>query len=546
MPTNTVEKLAQWYLTARVPTSDPVDDIARSVSKWVTRWWQSDVAREMFEWQMARKQWNIKSFDEWKDLFMEEIEILTSPDQVMFTIHNKLNPFSEELKAHLETYMPRRGWFLKTNDESLHLTKMTFETRRGVRVPEVEVPKYLWHTTKIENAKAILKKGLLPKSLSNDLDNGDPAFENRVLVRHYPDRIYLADSEAAVEKIRDMLWQYHVRGDNDIESIHHGNFDASPFVVFRIDTSKLRKGTKFYKDPDFAPGVYTYTPIPPSALDLRADGREALAEYEERLRQVDDEPYGRAAAAKPKAKPKTKPKPRTRVVDGEVLRNMADDLAYEGIIIRKRPSEWLIYHKNAGVGLVLYKDGSVYPPEEIADKYGSGPIASVFRRGARQAILDFFANYMPEPDPLDTIQYVRGDLLSSDCDIIAHGCNCFNSMSGGIARHIAKKFPEAQRADDATEPGDEAKIGSFTYTHGKPAVFNLYTQYQPGPAVDYAAIKVAFKKLHRHLKAHNMLDLKIGIPKIGAGIAGGDWGRIESIIRSVWGDEGPIYVYVYP
>lgn len=26
---------------------------------------------------------------------------------------------------------------------------------------------------------------------------------------------------------------------------------------------------------------------------------------------------------------------------------------------------------------------------------------------------------------------VKGNLLISDCDIIAHGCNCFNNLGGG-------------------------------------------------------------------------------------------------------------------
>ena len=33
---------------------------------------------------------------------------------------------------------------------------------------------------------------------------------------------------------------------------------------------------------------------------------------------------------------------------------------------------------------------------------------------------------------------VKGNLLISDCDIIAHGCNCFNNLGGAL--HIKFKL----------------------------------------------------------------------------------------------------------
>jgi O-acetyl-ADP-ribose deacetylase (regulator of RNase III) len=56
------------------------------------------------------------------------------------------------------------------------------------------------------------------------------------------------------------------------------------------------------------------------------------------------------------------------------------------------------------------------------------------------------------------LKTARGDLLKmgrdNEFDIIIHGCNCFNTMGGGIAAQIAQQFPDARLADDETVRGD--------------------------------------------------------------------------------------------
>lgn len=136
-------------------------------------------------------------------------------------------------------------------------------------------------------------------------------------------------------------------------------------------------------------------------------------------------------------------------------------------------------------------------------------------------------------------EIVRGDLLElatgNNFDVIIHGCNCFHSMSGGIARAIAKKWPSAETADAMTPKGDKFKLGTYStavvegkedYAPYEVMIINAYTQYNPGADVNYEAIRDVFKRLHQDLPK----DIEIGIPRIGAGIAGGDWQTIEDII----------------
>lgn len=130
---------------------------------------------------------------------------------------------------------------------------------------------------------------------------------------------------------------------------------------------------------------------------------------------------------------------------------------------------------------------------------------------------------------------VKGDLiklsLNGEFDVIVHGCNCFNTMGGGIAKQIKLYFPEAYKVDLSTKKGDKSKLGTITYYATKNiAVVNAYTQYHYNPhtiQVDYNAIRKCFKEIKKTFGGKN---LKFGIPKIGAGLAGGDWNIISKII----------------
>ena len=137
------------------------------------------------------------------------------------------------------------------------------------------------------------------------------------------------------------------------------------------------------------------------------------------------------------------------------------------------------------------------------------------------------------------MKQVEGDLIAlardGQFDVIVHGCNCFHNMGGGIARIIARTFPEALAADRATPKGDPAKLGTIsqaTVACGghRLTVVNAYTQFDyqgPGPLVDYDALFRAFRAV---AQAHS--GARIAYPMIGAGLAGGDWARIAPLIET--------------
>lgn len=135
------------------------------------------------------------------------------------------------------------------------------------------------------------------------------------------------------------------------------------------------------------------------------------------------------------------------------------------------------------------------------------------------------------------MQIIIGDLVkltqSGHFDVLVHGCNCFCAMGAGIAKQIRTVFPEAFEADFKTKKGDVDKLGTYSLAKVTKEshtcyIVNAYTQYHysgQGVLVDYKAVRKVFSRIQKDFK-----NLRIGYPRIGAGLAGGDWEIISAII----------------
>lgn len=150
------------------------------------------------------------------------------------------------------------------------------------------------------------------------------------------------------------------------------------------------------------------------------------------------------------------------------------------------------------------------------------------------------------------LKYVTGDLIQmvqvGEFDIIIHGANIHNVMGSGIAAGIRTHLPAMWGADQATTAGDIRKLGHFSVAQlveyetrtGNPSIdrpfgINLYTQATigaPGNNVDYEALERGLFGINMMFSQYPVQP-KFGIPKIGAGLGGGDWTIIEEIINSI-------------
>jgi O-acetyl-ADP-ribose deacetylase (regulator of RNase III) len=142
---------------------------------------------------------------------------------------------------------------------------------------------------------------------------------------------------------------------------------------------------------------------------------------------------------------------------------------------------------------------------------------------------------------------IKGDLIKlaeeGMFDVIIHGCNCFHTMGGGLAKQLADKYPQVEEADKQTEYGDPEKLGYFSVAYVEVnnhtfSVINLYTQYKWSSGSDvfeYDDFQCYLKKMAHFMtgfpKTLFTPKFKIGFPQIGAGLAGGDWSRISKMIE---------------
>lgn len=131
------------------------------------------------------------------------------------------------------------------------------------------------------------------------------------------------------------------------------------------------------------------------------------------------------------------------------------------------------------------------------------------------------------------IEYIKGDLFTTDIKYIMHGCNNQGVMGSGVAKIIREKYPEAYKQYVLRSQEHRWQLGEvqFVETNGK-VIVNAISQDNYGRDgaryVSYEAITEIMQKIETELSGK--VD-KIAMPQIGAGLGGGDWDIISSIIE---------------
>jgi len=139
------------------------------------------------------------------------------------------------------------------------------------------------------------------------------------------------------------------------------------------------------------------------------------------------------------------------------------------------------------------------------------------------------------------IRVIDGDLIAlaqqGAFDVIAHGCNCFCRMKRGIAPQMAAAFGcDKFSLEENSHVGEIDKLGRIEWNMVDRItipliIVNMYTQYHwenpgtKGIPLEYGALYTCLIKLN-----HTFRGKRIGLPKIGCGLAGGDWRTVGAII----------------
>lgn len=142
------------------------------------------------------------------------------------------------------------------------------------------------------------------------------------------------------------------------------------------------------------------------------------------------------------------------------------------------------------------------------------------------------------------IEYIRGDLFTTDIEVIVHGCNAQGVMGSGVAKIIREKYPKAyERYRKDFEFNKGLKLGEIIAVPcgdrvndraNYKVIVNAITQEFYGRDgqryVSYDAVADAMERIDRMSQIYGITE--VAMPKIGAGYGGGDWNVIESIIES--------------
>lgn len=146
-------------------------------------------------------------------------------------------------------------------------------------------------------------------------------------------------------------------------------------------------------------------------------------------------------------------------------------------------------------------------------------------------------------------KYIVGDITKTELKYIAHGVNAQNKMGSGVAKALYEKFPEVKKEYHLhcvlwSYEKQELLLGQVcpVFINDK-NIFNLFTQlnygYDGKRYVNYASIVTCFRTLSNLIPEGEIL----AIPKIGCGLAGGDWNIVEQLINDTVGDDLEIWVY---
>lgn len=149
---------------------------------------------------------------------------------------------------------------------------------------------------------------------------------------------------------------------------------------------------------------------------------------------------------------------------------------------------------------------------------------------------------------MNKINYVIGDATNPIGDgnkIICHICNDKKKWGAGFVLAISKKWKDPELVYNAIND-DDCELGyvQFIKVEDNITIANMIAQHDTGfspkgkPPIRYGAVRVCLAKVN-DVAYHT--NSTIHMPRIGCGLAGGDWNKIEKIIFDTI--TVPVFVY---
>lgn len=152
------------------------------------------------------------------------------------------------------------------------------------------------------------------------------------------------------------------------------------------------------------------------------------------------------------------------------------------------------------------------------------------------------------------IMYVQGDATAphgKGVKLIVHVCNDLGGWGKGFVLALSGRWPEpeaAYRQWHRERAGNDFGLGAVKFVQVGPYVWVANMVGQRGMRTGSKGVPVRYEAIDTALgavadRAHE-LGASVHMPRIGCGLAGGKWSRIEPLIEErLTGRDIPVTVY---
>jgi O-acetyl-ADP-ribose deacetylase (regulator of RNase III) len=157
---------------------------------------------------------------------------------------------------------------------------------------------------------------------------------------------------------------------------------------------------------------------------------------------------------------------------------------------------------------------------------------------------------------MTAIKYLKGDATcpqAAGVKVICHVCNDLGGWGKGFVLAVSRRWDEPERRYrdwHADRAANDFALGAVQFVQVEPYIWvaNMIGQHgiksgSNGPPIRYEAVAECLRKVGERAVE---LGASVHMPRIGCGLAGGEWSRIEPLIREHLCERGvAVTVYDY-
>ncbi|MFI1827455.1 macro domain-containing protein [Streptomyces sp. NPDC020412] len=146
---------------------------------------------------------------------------------------------------------------------------------------------------------------------------------------------------------------------------------------------------------------------------------------------------------------------------------------------------------------------------------------------------------------MQPLNFIAGDATAPQAKgpkVIAHICNDLGGWGKGFVLAISRRWPEPEREYrrwHRERAGNDFALGAVQMIRVQPDIWvaNMVAQRgmkrgSGGPPIRYDAVESCLEAVAEHALASGA---SVHMPRIGCGLAGGTWERIEPIVSKTLG-----------